>query len=68
VLNPDVEKELENPDKQTPQKPKFSRHWVLWTLLSLFIVGSITAMMLADYYYAPGESGATAAPKDAADK
>ena len=41
---------------------------MLWTLVTIFIVGSITAMMFADYYFAPGSSGNTSEPKDAAEK
>lgn len=55
-------------DKPKQETAKPSSHWVLWTLVVLFIVGSITAMMLADYYFAPGSGGSTAEPKDAAEK
>jgi hypothetical protein len=36
--------------------------------VAIVIVGSITAMMLADYYFAPESVGGVAAPKDATDK
>jgi hypothetical protein len=57
---------MQNPDEMKPAKPV--RHWVLWTLVVVFVVASITAMMLADYFFAPGEGGSTTLPKDAADK
>lgn len=51
-----------------PEKPEASKHWLLWTLVILFVFGSITAMMMADYYFAPGSSGTNSEPKDAAEK
>jgi flagellar basal body-associated protein FliL len=53
---------------QKSDKPRSSKHRLLWILVVLFIVLSITAMMMADYYFAPGPSGNTAEPKDAAEK
>jgi hypothetical protein len=29
------------------------KHWILWTLLVIFVVGSIAVMMAADYLFAP---------------
>ena len=56
-----------NEDQQQSNK-KPTNHWILWTLVAVFIVGAITAMVLVDYYYAPGTNGNADAPKDAADK
>ena len=57
-------------DKGVDQKATTTptRHWVLWTLVAIFVIGSIAAMMMADYRYAPGSNGSTSEPKDAADK
>ena len=30
-----------------------NKHWILWTLLVIFVVGSIAVMMAADYLFAP---------------
>ena len=54
--------------KQEAKNPKPSKHWVLWTLVVLFIVGAIAAMMMADYYFAPGSGVGDPVPKDAVDK
>jgi hypothetical protein len=51
-----------------PEKSKSIRHRILWILVALFIFLSITAMMMADFYFAPGSSGTTSEPKDAAEK
>jgi hypothetical protein len=59
---------LKQQNEPAPKKPQAPKHWVLWTLVVLFIVGSITAMMLADYFFAPGADGTVSQPKDAADK
>jgi hypothetical protein len=61
-------KDLTQQGDQPPEKPKAKRHWILWTLVALFIVLSITAMMMADFYFAPGSSGTSSEPKDAAEK
>ena len=61
-------KDLTQQDNQPPEKPKSTRHWILWILVALFIVLSITAMMMADFYYAPGSGGTTSEPKNAAEK
>jgi hypothetical protein len=68
TLNHIEVKDLTQQGNQPPEKPKSSRHWILWTLAALFIVLSITAMMMADYYFAPGSGGTTSEPKDAAEK
>jgi hypothetical protein len=47
---------------------KSPTHWVLWTIVAIFIVGSITVMMLADYFFAPGSGDTVSLPKDAAEK
>ena len=54
--------------KHKPEKSRLPRHWILWTLVVVFIVGAITAMMMADYYFAPGSNDTSAVPKDAAEK
>lgn len=59
---------MNNPRDSEREKPKAKKHWLLWTLVVIFIVGSIAAMMVADYLYAPGSSGNASEPKDAADK
>jgi len=56
-----------NQDDSKPQA-KPTSHWVLWTLVVVFVVGSIAVMVMADYFFAPGASGNVAIPKDAADK
>jgi flagellar basal body-associated protein FliL len=57
---------MDTPDPKKPAKP--ASHRILWVLVVIFIVASITAMMLADYYFAPGSGDATSEPKDAAEK
>lgn len=58
-----------NNSKDDPKPEiKSTNHWVMWTLLVVFIVGSIAAMMMADYLFAPGSGGNVEVPKDAADK
>jgi len=59
---------LNQESKPTSEKSKSSKHWILWALVVIFVVGSITAMMLADYYFAPESASGVAIPKDAADK
>jgi hypothetical protein len=59
---------LSKQDEHKPAETKPTSHRVLWALVAVFIVAAITAMMLADYYYAPGSSGTSSEPKDAADK
>ena len=49
---------MTNEDQSIQYEPKTKGHWVLWTLLALFVVTSIGVMFAADYYYA-GDSGAT---------
>jgi uncharacterized membrane-anchored protein len=56
-LHPERDKKLNNTHKPNAETPKNTKHWLLWILLALFIVGSITAMLLADYYFAPGSNG-----------
>jgi hypothetical protein len=55
-------------EEKGSKESKSWKHWVLWALVAIFIVGSITVMMLADYYFAPGASGTASEPKDAAEK
>jgi hypothetical protein len=53
---------VSNEDQPPEDRPKTKGHWILWTLLALFVVISIGVMFAVDYYYA-GDSGAsTAAP------
>jgi len=39
---------------------------ILWTLVTIFIVAAIGAMVIGDYYYAPGANNPKAV-KDAVD-
>jgi hypothetical protein len=32
---------------------KSNKHWILWILLGIFVVGSIGVMVMADYLFAP---------------
>jgi hypothetical protein len=59
---------MKQQSEKKASKPQSSKHWVLWTLVVLFIVGSITVMMLADYLFAPGSGDRISEPKDAAEK
>jgi cytochrome c-type biogenesis protein CcmH/NrfF len=34
------------------QPPKSNKEWILWTLVAVFIVGAIGAMLVVDAYYA----------------
>jgi cytochrome c-type biogenesis protein CcmH/NrfF len=34
------------------QPPKSNKEWILWTLVAVFIVGAIGAMLTVDYFYA----------------
>jgi hypothetical protein len=38
---------------KTESKQETHKHWILWTLVAVFIVASIGVMLGVDYYYAP---------------
>jgi hypothetical protein len=57
---------LTNEDKFAGHKTKAKGHWVLWTLVALFIVVSIGVMFAVDYYYA-GDSEVSSHAPGAAD-
>jgi hypothetical protein len=48
-------------EQSAENESKTTSHWVLWTLLALFVVVSIGVMFAADYFYA-GDSGASTSP------
>lgn len=50
----------ENPSPDSQSKTK--SHWILWTLLALFVIVSIGVMFAVDYYYAGDPGAATTAP------
>jgi preprotein translocase subunit Sss1 len=40
-------------EKPARQEPKSGKHWILWTLLCIFIFGTIGFLIAIDSYYAP---------------
>jgi hypothetical protein len=49
-------------NQPTESQSKTKSHWILWTLLALFVVVSIGVMFAVDYYYAGDPGAATSAP------
>ena len=48
--------------RETKQKSQRPKHWVLWTLVSIFIGLFIVSMLVVDHYYAPDEINAPTLP------
>jgi hypothetical protein len=51
----------EEKTQQPEEKPESNSHWILWTLICIFVVASIGIMLAADYYYAPDTTKAAGA-------
>jgi hypothetical protein len=49
-------------DQHLDHKTKAKGHWVLWTLVALFVVFSIGEMFTVDYYSAGDSEVSTHAP------
>lgn len=54
-------------EKPADQEPKANQHWILWTLVGVFIVTAIGVMFAVDYYYADDSQSTTKAPGAADD-
>ena len=54
---------LQEDQKNQTKRPSIGER-ILWTLVAIFIVSAIGAMVIGDYYYAPG-AGNPKAVKDA---
>jgi len=55
------EKSVEVEQKPKPKK----KHWILWTLVVVFILASMGVMFAADYFYAPdAKTTAPGAPEN----
>ena len=45
---------MEKESRSEPARDaKPNKHWILWTLLAIFVVGSIGLMLAADILFAP---------------
>jgi flagellar basal body-associated protein FliL len=52
--------------EDNPEEQKKNKHWILWTLVAVFVIASIAVMFAVDNFYA-GDSGATPQPAGTAE-